>query len=54
MEFEADAVACRIVGVKPFISSLYKLDFLSSRYGLYEDVVTKLLQNKRYIDDYAK
>ena len=54
MEFEADAVACRIVGAKPFISSLCKLDVLSERYGLYENVVAKLLQDKRYIDDYAK
>ena len=35
MEFEADAVACRIVGAKAFISSMSKLPVLSERYDLY-------------------
>lgn len=43
MEFEADAVACRTVGAKPFISSLCKLSVLSERYGLYENVIVVLI-----------
>lgn len=54
MEFEADAVACRIVGAKPFVSSLCKLEILSSRFGLYENVIANLLNEKRYVADYAK
>ena len=54
MEFEADSVACRIVGAKPFVSSLCKLEVLSGRYGLFENVVAKLLHERRYIIDYEK
>ena len=54
MEFEADSVACRIVGAKPFISSICKLEVLSSRYEIFEKVIVQLLQEKRYITDYGK
>lgn len=54
MEFEADAVACKIAGTKPFVSSLCKLEILSSRYRAFEDVVTKLLREKRFLVDYEK
>lgn len=54
MEFEADSVACRIVGTKPFISSMCKLEVLSSRYEIFEKVIVQLLQEKRYITDYGK
>ena len=54
MEFEADSVACRIVGAKPFVSSLCKLEVLSGHYGLFENVVAKLLHERRYIIDYEK
>ena len=54
MEFEADSVACRIVGAKPFVSSLCKLEVLSSRFGIFENVMAKLLSEKRYIAAYQK
>ena len=52
MEFEADAVACRIVGAKPFISSLCKLTVLSERYNLYENLIASLLSEKQYLEKY--
>lgn len=52
MEFEADAVACRTVGAKPFISSLCKLPVLSERYSLYENIIADLLSQKQYIKEY--
>lgn len=54
MEFEADAVACRTVGAKPFISSLCKLSVLSERYNLYENVILSLLSQKHYLEEYWK
>ena len=52
MEFEADAVACRVVGAKPFISSLCKLSVLSERYSLYENLIASLLSEKQYLKEY--
>ena len=52
MEFEADAVACRTAGAKPFISSLCKLSVLSERYSLYENIIANLLSQKQYIKEY--
>lgn len=52
MEFEADAVACRIVGARPFISSLCKLSVLSERYNLYENLIANLLSEKQYLEEY--
>lgn len=54
MEFEADAVACKIVGARPFISSICKLEVLSRRYGMYENIIARLLQEKKYIGDYER
>ena len=45
MEFEADAVACSIVGNKALISALCKLEATSARYDSYENAVFHLLQN---------
>lgn len=52
MEFEADSVACRIVGAKPFISSLCKLNIISERNSTYENIVTNLISNWQYINNY--
>lgn len=52
MEFEADAVACRVVSAEAMISALYKLDTISNRYGLYENVIASLLTEKHYLKDY--
>lgn len=54
MEFEADSIACQIVGAKPFISSMCKLEVLSSRHEIFEKVIVQLLEGKRYISDYGK
>lgn len=54
MEFEADNVACRAVGAKPFISALYKLQILTQRYSVYERVIADLLTEKRILDEYWK
>lgn len=53
MEFEADAVACRIVGAEPFISSLCKMELLSNRFGIYEKVLMNLLEEKKYLVEYG-
>lgn len=52
MEFEADSVACRIVGARPFISSLCKLDIISERSRTYENIVTNLMSNWQYMSNY--
>jgi len=54
MEFEADVVACKVVGAKSFISSLCKLEVLSDRFQIFENVVVKLLRDERYLSNYAK
>ena len=54
MEFEADAVACRIVGAKPFISSMSKLSVLSERYNLYENIIANLIGEQRHLSNYWK
>ena len=54
MEFEADAVACKIVGARSFISSICKLEVLSGRYGTYENIIARLLQEKKYVGDYER
>lgn len=53
MEYEADATACRIFGAKAFISALSKLDCLTYRSLLFEGLVSRLLEEKRYLADYA-
>ncbi len=52
MEFEADAVACSIVGNRAMISSLCKLETISERYASYENAVFHLLQNGFYPNDF--
>ena len=52
MEFEADSVACKIVGAKPFISSLCKLDILSNRFSAYENVIADTLSKEHYVPEY--
>ncbi len=52
MEYEADAVACRIVGTRPFISSLYKLPILDERYEEYTRLIEALLSEKRSLSEY--
>ena len=52
MEFEADAVACRLVGRTAFISQMYKDDVLSDRYYTYQHVMYNVLGDKQYASDY--
>lgn len=52
MEFEADAVACRNIGAKPFVSSLCKLPVLSKRHSTYETVIAGLLPKNKYLPEY--
>lgn len=52
MEFEADIVACKIVGTQPFISSLCKLEILSDRYSAYEKVLADTLAQGHYVPEY--
>ena len=54
MEFEADAVACSIVGHDAMISSLCKLDTISERYSLYEKAIFNLIQNGSCPSDFWK
>lgn len=54
MEFEADAVACSIVGHDAMISSLCKLDTISERYSLYEKAIFNLIQNGSRPSDFWK
>lgn len=49
MEFEADTVACKVVGARPFISSLCKLETLSDRYSTYEKVIADTLTQGHYV-----
>lgn len=52
MEFEADSVACNIVGARSFISSLCKLDILSSRFSAYENVIADTLSKGHYVPEH--
>ena len=52
MEYEADAVACRIVGARPFISSLHKLPVFQEWYDEYENVINGLLSENKSLASY--
>lgn len=52
MEFEADTVACKVVGARPFISSLCKLETLSDRYSTYEKVIADTLTQGHYMPEF--
>ncbi len=52
MEFEADIVACKIVGARSFISSLCKLEILSDRYSTYEKLLADTLAQGHYVPEY--
>ena len=55
MEFEADAVACRVVGKKAFISSLLKVGIASYRYDQYEALISiLLLSEKKMLKEFWK
>ncbi len=53
MEFEADGVACRIVGVKAFTSALCKLSWLERRYNTFSQVLTDVLQ-QHFVEHYLQ
>ncbi len=57
MEFEADAVACHIADAKSHISALCKIEIMSSRFAVYEQMVFELLKEKNsvrhYLDGYS-
>lgn len=52
MEFEADSVACSIVGTKPFVSSLCKLDTISNHFAIFEKTVANLICRKEYLGNF--
>lgn len=54
MEFEADGVACSIVGARAMISSLCKIQIMSTRLENYEKVVGIMLHEGKRIEDFWK
>lgn len=54
MEYEADNVACQIVGTNAHISALCKLEILSMRYNVYEHTLQALLSEKHYLENFME
>lgn len=53
MEFEADLVACKLVGAKPFISSFYKTEILAQRFDDYMNVLDCLISDKKSLKNFV-
>lgn len=54
MEYDADAVSCRIVGTNTFISALCKVQQLDKSFGFYNMFIDTLVSNNQTILDYWK
>ncbi len=54
MEYEADNVACQIAGTESQISALCKLDILSNRFNLFENVLQSLLSEGHYLEEFME
>lgn len=54
MEYDADAVACRIVGSEIFVSALCKIQKLSKSFDFYNRVLGSFVSDGQIISDYWK
>lgn len=54
MEYDADAVACRIVGKEVFISALCKIQKLSRSFDFYNRVLSNFADQNQTVSDYWK
>ncbi|MDE5796575.1 MAG: M48 family metalloprotease [Muribaculaceae bacterium] len=54
MEYDADAVACRIVGTETFVSGLCKVQQLSKSFDFYNHVLGNLANQQQTVSDYWK
>lgn len=54
MEYDADAVACRIVGTEAFISALCKIQKLSKSFDFYNRVLSNFADQNQTVSDYWK
>lgn len=54
MEYDADAVACRIVGKEVFISALCKIQKLSRLFDFYNRVLSNFADRNQTVSDYWK
>lgn len=54
MEYDADAVACRIVGTGTFISTLCKTQQLSQSFGFYNEILNLFASRDKTVEDYWK
>lgn len=54
MEYDADAVACRIVGTEAFISALCKIQQLSRSFDFYNRVLSNFADQNQTVSDYWK
>lgn len=52
MEYDADAVACRIVGPKTFVSALCKVERLITAFDFYKYVLDGIAKQNQTISDY--
>ena len=54
MEYDADAVACKIVGTDTFVSALCKIQRLSKNFDFYNRVLGNLANQDQTVSDYWK
>ena len=54
MEYDADAVACRIVGTETFISALCKIQQLGRSFDFYNRVLSNFADQNQTVSDYWK
>lgn len=54
MEFEADAVACKIVGSEAFVSAMCKIETMSNRLNRYENIIAGFLRDGKRLEEYWK
>jgi Zn-dependent protease with chaperone function len=52
MEYDADAVSCRIVGSKTFVSALCKIERLNTAFSFYGYVLDDIAKQNQTISDY--
>lgn len=52
MEYDADAVACRIVGSETFISAICKIQKLSKSFNFYNEILINFANNKLMVSNY--
>lgn len=54
MEYDADSVACRIVGTDTFISALCKIQKLDKTFGFYNQVLSNFANQNQTVTNYWK